>query len=82
MVPKGLPSEFRVFFSAPEWLGTEFSAFSVPGNRRNSARKFIISDCPAVPRDIFFSETDNPKYLFYILKNPTYFILNIILSSF
>jgi hypothetical protein len=32
----GLERNSELFLSAPEWLGTEFRAFSVPRNSRNS----------------------------------------------
>jgi hypothetical protein len=46
---------------------------------RQKIHNFRLFRCTA---EYFFSEIDDPRYLFYIKNNPTSFILNIILPIF
>ncbi len=52
--------EFRALFSSTECFGTEFRAFSVPRNWRNSDKSLKIR-LFRIPRNSFFSENGNPS---------------------
>ncbi len=66
-------TEFRVFFSSAEWLGTEFREFSVQRNTLNSARTNQLFRLFRLPQNNFLSEIPNPTWLLYSQSSTKYY---------
>ncbi len=60
-IRKGSERNSELSLASAEWLGTEFRAFSVPRNRRNSEGMIKFSVCSMFRGIIFFSENSNPS---------------------